>query len=65
MPRPNTTPGRRFRGSTSGRPITALLALLGKRRTLRGIWELRASPGPTFASYRQAVPVPATGAGGR
>jgi DNA-binding HxlR family transcriptional regulator len=37
--------GRRVRGSTSGR---ALLDLLGRRWALRVIWELRASPGPTF-----------------
>ena len=29
------------RGSTSGRPIMALLDLLGRRWTLRIIWELR------------------------
>jgi DNA-binding HxlR family transcriptional regulator len=32
---------RRVRGSTSGRPIMALLYLLGRRWTLRIIWELR------------------------
>jgi DNA-binding HxlR family transcriptional regulator len=32
---------RRVRGSTSGRPIMALLDLLGRRWTLRIIWELR------------------------
>lgn len=48
MPRPTPLPGRRVRGSTSGRPIMALLDLLGRRWTLRVIWELRASPGLTF-----------------
>jgi DNA-binding HxlR family transcriptional regulator len=48
MPRPTPLPGRRVRGSTSGRPIMALLDLLGRRWALRVIWELRASPGPTF-----------------
>ncbi|HEX6231905.1 MAG TPA: helix-turn-helix domain-containing protein [Jiangellaceae bacterium] len=48
MPRPTPLPGRQVRGSTSGRPITALLDLLGRRWALRVIWELRASPGPTF-----------------
>jgi DNA-binding HxlR family transcriptional regulator len=32
---------RRVRGSRSGRPIMALLDLLGKRWTLRILWELR------------------------
>lgn len=37
-------PGKRVRGSTSGRPIMALLDLLGRRWNLRILWELRASP---------------------
>jgi DNA-binding HxlR family transcriptional regulator len=32
------------RGSRSGRPIMALLDLLGRRWTLRIVWELRHSP---------------------
>ena len=32
------------RGSRSGRPIMALLDLLGRRWTLRIIWELREQP---------------------
>lgn len=32
---------RRVRGSHSGRPIMALLDLLGRRWTLRIVWELR------------------------
>jgi DNA-binding HxlR family transcriptional regulator len=32
---------RRVRGSRSGRPIMALLDLLGRRWTLRIVWELR------------------------
>lgn len=35
------TPGRRVRGSTTGRPVMALLDLLGRRWTLRILWELR------------------------
>jgi DNA-binding HxlR family transcriptional regulator len=35
------SPGRRARGSDSGRPIMALLDLLGRRWALRVIWELR------------------------
>ena len=34
-------PGRRARGSDRGRPIMALLDLLGRRWSLRVIWELR------------------------
>jgi DNA-binding HxlR family transcriptional regulator len=37
-------PGRPARGSRSGRPIMALLDLLGRRWTLRIVWELRAEP---------------------
>ena len=48
MSRRTPLPGRRVRGSTSGRPIMALLDLLGRRWALRVIWELRAGPGPTF-----------------
>jgi DNA-binding HxlR family transcriptional regulator len=35
---------RAVRGSRSGRPIMALLDLLGRRWTLRIIWELREQP---------------------
>src|SRR6266508_3512315 len=34
-------PGRPVRGSRTGRPIMALLDLLGRRWALRIIWELR------------------------
>src|SRR5579872_1655860 len=34
-------PGRPVRGSNTGRPIMALLDLLGRRWTLRILWELR------------------------
>src|SRR4029450_1393363 len=34
-------PGRRVRGSRTGRPIMALIDLLGRRWALRGIWGLR------------------------
>lgn len=37
-------PGSPVRGSRSGRPIMALLDLLGKRWLLRILWELRATP---------------------
>jgi DNA-binding HxlR family transcriptional regulator len=39
-------PGRPARGSSTGRPIMALLDLLGRRWTLRVIWELRDEPLP-------------------
>jgi len=42
VPLPNT--GKRVRGSTTGRPIMALLDLLGRRWTLRILWELRNGP---------------------
>ena len=35
------TPGRPVRGSRTGRPIMALLDLLGRRWALRILWELR------------------------
>ena len=35
------TPGRRVRGSRTGRPIMALIDLLGRRWALRVVWELR------------------------
>ena len=37
-------PGSPVRGSASGRPIMALLDLLGRRWALRVIWELREQP---------------------
>lgn len=41
-------PGRPVRGSTSGRPIMALLDLLGRRATLGILWALAEGP----ASFR-------------
>jgi len=37
-------PGRPVRGSRTGRPIMALLDLLGRRWALRILWELRRGP---------------------
>ncbi|HSZ13603.1 MAG TPA: helix-turn-helix domain-containing protein [Solirubrobacteraceae bacterium] len=37
-------PGQPARGSASGRPIMALLDLLGRRWALRVVWELREQP---------------------
>ena len=45
MPKPaSVMKTRSVRGSRSGRPIMALLDLLGRRWTLRVIWELRDAP---------------------
>jgi DNA-binding HxlR family transcriptional regulator len=40
-------PGTSVRGSSSGRPVMALLDLLGRRWTLRVLWELR-TPAASF-----------------
>jgi len=40
-PRPTPKPRQRVRGSATGRPIMALLDLLGRRMSLRILWELR------------------------
>jgi DNA-binding HxlR family transcriptional regulator len=42
------------RGSATGRPIMALLDLLGRRMALRILWELRAA-GLTFRALQQAA----------
>jgi DNA-binding HxlR family transcriptional regulator len=47
-------PGRRARGSASGRPIMVLLDLLGRRMTLRILWELRERC-LTFRALQQAA----------
>lgn len=36
-----SAPGKPVRGSATGRPIMAVLDLLGRRMTLRIVWELR------------------------
>jgi DNA-binding HxlR family transcriptional regulator len=46
-------PGRPVRGSRTGRPIMALLDLLGRRWALRVLWELRDGPVPTFRDLQQ------------
>ena len=46
-------PGKRVRGSTTGRPIMAALDLLGRRWVLRVLWELRAGP-LTFRALQAA-----------
>lgn len=45
-------PGGTVRGSRTGRPIMALLDLLGKRWTLRVLWELRGGEALSFRELR-------------
>ena len=45
-------PGRPVRGSRTGRPLMALLDLLGRRWALRVMWELRGEP-LTFRALRE------------
>jgi DNA-binding HxlR family transcriptional regulator len=45
---------RTVRGSTSGRPVMALLDLLGRRWSLRIIWELRDDRALTSRALRTA-----------
>jgi DNA-binding HxlR family transcriptional regulator len=47
-------PGRPVRGSKSGRPIMALLDLLGRRWTLRIGWELRDGQAMSFRELQEA-----------
>lgn len=47
-------PGARVRGSTTGRPIMALLDLLGRRAALRILWELRGEA-LTFRALQEAA----------
>ena len=44
----------RVRGSRTGRPIMALLDLLGRRWTLRIVWELREQP-RRFREMQEAI----------
>lgn len=47
-------PGRLARGTT-GRPIMVLLDLLGRRMTLRILWELRGKEPLTFRALQDAA----------
>ncbi|SKA16930.1 transcriptional regulator, HxlR family [Enhydrobacter aerosaccus] len=47
-------PGKPARGSASGRPIMVLLDLLGRRWTLRLLWELREKP-RRFRALQDAI----------
>ncbi|MEL7486981.1 MAG: helix-turn-helix domain-containing protein [Pseudomonadota bacterium] len=46
------SPGQPARGSTSGRPIMVLLDILGKRWTLRVLWELYEGGAASFRELR-------------
>ncbi len=46
-------PGRPSRGSNSGQPIMALFDLLGRRWTMRLLWELRSGP-KSFRTLQEA-----------
>ena len=52
-----TTPkrGSAVRGSRSGRPIMVVLDLLGRRGTLRILWELRGGAALTFRALLDAA----------
>jgi len=49
--------GRPVRGSKTGRPIMALLDLLGRRWQLRVLWELRAGAPMRFRALQDAAGV--------
>lgn len=48
-------PGRPVRGSRTGRPVMALLDLLGRRSSLRILWELRGEAALTFRALQEAA----------
>jgi DNA-binding HxlR family transcriptional regulator len=52
---PTPKPGRRARGSATGRPIMVLLDLLGRRMALRILWELRDDKRLTFRALQDAA----------
>lgn len=51
-------PGAPVRGSATGRPIMAALDLMGRRGTLRILWELRAGEAMTFRALAAASGLP-------
>lgn len=51
-------PGKRVRGSQTGRPLMAALDLFGRRGTLRILWELRGSAALTFRALQAASELP-------
>src|SRR3954453_7086312 len=55
---PAPVPGKRVRGSQTGRPLMAALDLFGRRGTLRILWELRDGAGLTFRALQAASELP-------
>ena len=53
MAKTTPLPGRPVRGSRSGRPVMALIDLIGRRWVLRIVWELRDRP-LTFRALQSA-----------
>lgn len=54
-------PGQHVRGSSSGRPIMAALDLLGRRGSLRTLWELRDGEARSFRELAERAALsPAT-----
>ena len=51
-------PGKRVRGSSSGRAVMAAFDLLGRRGTLRVLWELRSGLPMTFRALQSAAELP-------
>ena len=51
-------PGQRVRGSRTGRPVMAALDLLGRRGSLRVLWELRDGAPRTFRELSAAAELP-------
>lgn len=48
-------PGRPVRGSETGRPVMALLDLLGRRGALRLLWELREGGAQSFRALQASA----------
>jgi DNA-binding HxlR family transcriptional regulator len=55
MTTPSPLPGKNVRGSRTGRPVMALLDLLGRRGTLRLLWELRDGHPQSFRLLRASA----------
>ena len=55
MESPPPLPGRPVRGSRTGRPVMALLDMLGRRGTLRILWELRDGHPQSFRLLRSSA----------
>ena len=51
-------PGKKVRGSKTGRPLMAALDLLGRRGTLRILWELREGTALTFRELQALAELP-------